>query len=339
VSTSHEYQGQGRRRKKRGKFSQASTRRPIVLYDQHGREWTAQVGVKTGMPTGSITPNFRAPWYPDQQFLKVNPDNSSELFIDYKSMLLRRSARMKDYHKGAIEWARDRKIAAPETLGEYTDQIKRGYGAPPKPIEPIAAAMQGNRYILGLTTRVDARLERFVVKPRNEEILGEYDFRDDGASHAGTASDEAAPMFATAGGRRARRTRQDDPPLTDEGDIDAFDELGGGDGGADGDQREDVDDGEGSDSDDAGDLGVEELLNELEEEVKDDQLEETFDAEASGGRRVPPAQAERAKRQAPRRPAAKTATKGGKPKLSAQKRQQIGERRTLADGALPAVSD
>jgi hypothetical protein len=46
-------------------------------------------------------------------------------------------------------------------------------GNPPLPWEPVAAAMQGNSYILGLSDTVDPRLEPFVRKQTREERLME----------------------------------------------------------------------------------------------------------------------------------------------------------------------
>jgi hypothetical protein len=321
----HSYQGGSRKRRKRGRFSQASTRRPIVLYDQHQREWTAQVGVKTGMPTGKIVPNFRAPWYPDQQYFRVNPENTAELFIDYKAMLLRRNARMKAYHQGASEWARDKKIPTPEKLGEYSEQIRRGYGGPPKPLEPVVAAIQGNRYILGLTDKVDKRLERFVTKPRNEEVLAEYDFSEGGED------DGAKPETSRARAVPAARRRRDVEPIIQDGDDSAFDDF---DGGA---------PGKAGEGDAGGEISVEELLAGIEDEAKADarqDLEDTVDSAARGGRRVPPRAADRAEKQAPRRPTASATRKGSgkKPTADAKKRQLAG-RRSLADGAQPVIGE
>jgi hypothetical protein len=267
------------------------------------------------MPTGLIVPNFRAPWYPDQQYLKVNPENTSELFIDYDAMILRRNARISEFHKLAVDFAHDKKLAVPTKKGEYSEELTRQLGGAPKPIQPVIAARQGNVFILGpdyaeahgLNYATDARLERYVTRARNEAILEEYDFAPE------RTFAEAKSHSAQASTPRPRVANEAAPEETDEtdtadDDVGAFDELG-----------------------DGTDANVESMLDELEDE---------FDAEAMGGKTVAPQTVDRAARQAPRRPGTKTATKGAKrPKTAAEKRRaaQRGNRPTLATGAAPVI--
>jgi hypothetical protein len=287
------------------------------MYDQHGREWNCQVGNKTGKPTGLLTPNFRAPWYPDQQYLKVNPDNTAEMYIDYDALLLRRNARLTEFHKIAVDFARDNKLAVPTRKGEYTEDLKRAVGGAPKPIQPIVAAMQGNVYILGEDYAeligkpyiVDPRLESYVVKQRNEAILDEFDFAPSGDSFGDVRSRNAKRAAELAANTESAKA-SDEPIDTLEDDLEAFAELGAGDEATE----------------------VDAMLEELEEE---------HDAEALGGRTVPPQKSDHVARQAPRRPGTKTAHKGAKhPRTAAEKRRaaQRGNRPTLATGAKPVIS-
>lgn len=316
---SHQFRGKARRRKKRGGWSQASTRRGIILYDQHGRQWSGQVSNKSGMPTGQIDPCFTAPWYPDQQYLRVNPDNQAELYIDYDAMLLRRRARLEEFHKLATEFAREKKLELPKK-GEYSEAITRAIGGMPKPIQPVAAAMQKNPYILGLTDRVDPRLERYVVKPRNEAILDEFDF------HPETAGD----FSATKARNEAAKVEKDEWLSSDETkadvDVEEFDGLTG------------------ADASDAFD--VEGALDDLDEE-KDDELDldEEHDQEAVGGRTIAARNAEKAQRQAPRRPGTKVARpkqgaarSGTSRAAKAAAHAQRTGRKTLANGGRPVIS-
>lgn len=320
--TSHQFRGKpARRQRKRGGFSQASTRRGITLYDQHGREWTAQVGLKSGRPTGQIEPNFIAPWYPDQQYLRVNPENTSELFIDYMAMLARRRARRDQYHKAAVDFAREKKLEEP-TLGQYPEAIRRSIGGSPKAIEPVVAAIQGNRYILGLTTVVDRRLERFVTVQRTDAIVEEFDFHDD---ESGDARSFASARAAAAKVRERVRDLPAEPTPEAEEDLNDLELLDGG-------TTEDT---------------VDELLDGLAtedlEDDDDEDLDETFDPEATGGKTVAPGNEERVARQAPRRPQSSAkrarhgANRGGG--TDAQKTVQRAGRKTLADGAAPVIAD
>lgn len=299
----HQYRGKGRRRKtKRGGFSQASTRRPITLYDQHGRQWSGQVSNKSGMPVGQVTPDFSAPWYPDVQYLRVNPDNQAELWIDYASLVARRRGRLNSYHKIAREYCREKKLPAPDK-GDYNETITRAIGAPPKPIQPAIAAMQGkNKWILGLSDKVDPRLERFVTRIQAVEVDEEFDFSDP----------ETSFEDAKRNTQQMIRGLAKPKPVAEE-DVDDIEDL------------KDIQLGEG------------------EEDTFLDELDDEHDQAGIGGHVVPPAKAERVQRQAPRRPGTKVAKKGktGAKKfgnLSAMKRAQRGNRPTLASGAAPVIS-
>jgi hypothetical protein len=299
VST-HQFRGRStRRQRRRAGFSQASTRRPITLYDQHGREWHASVGIKTGRPTGQIVQNFHAPWMPDQKYLKVNPENTSELFIDYDAMLNNRRVAHQEYHKLALDAARELKIDPPNR-GEYNESIiKMVRSKPPKPVEPIIAAMQENQWILGFTAVVDPRLERFVIKPRgdNSDILGEFDFRD--ASRSFADAKDANVSNVASGPQRAKGPT----PQPNEQTEEQIEE--------DGDAFTDFDAAAGEES------NVESMLADLEEE---------HDADAVGGKTVSPAKAARP-------------TPHSKRPSNKKKRAQQGNRPTLASGAQPVVGE
>lgn len=312
----HSYKGRrGRRSRRAGAFSQATYRRGITLHDQHGREWTATVGTKTGMPTGIIQPSFSAPWYPDHQYMRVNPDNTSELFIDYEALLLRRRARLADFHTLALDIARKKGIPLPVKVGEYSDELLGLLPGMPKPVQPVVAAMQGNEYILGLTDVVDERLRRY-VQPSRDALLAEaeaMDFRPRSFAEAKAANTksnvatptEGAPTFTSSAPAR----------VGTDADVDAFDDMGTG---------NEIEDGD-----------VENMLDALDEE---------FDHAAVGGRTIAPQKQERAARQAPRRSGAKVARKGTISREAAAKQRRAaakkaGRRPTLADGARPVIAE
>lgn len=271
------------------------------------------VDLKSGMPCGQIVPSFQAPFVPDQQYLIVNPDNTSELYIDYESLLRHRHMAMESYHKTAVRMARQRKIAAP-AKGEYSDELLEVIGNAPKPVEPVIAAMQNNVYILGpdyardrgIRYVVDTRLEKFTeVRTETDRLLEEYDFGS--APDYGTEGD-VERIDITPSGRAALET----DPETDLEDEEGLEEMDLGDG--------------------TDESSVDNMLNDLEDE---------FDGEAMGGRTVAPKNQDRAARQAPRRGnASAVRSRHGKARSQGgvTKSQREG-RPSLADGAAPVIGD
>ncbi len=332
MPSQHEFRGTSTRpRQKRRAFSQASTRRPMITYDQHGRMWHMQVGLKSGMPVGLITPGFGAPWQPDHQYLVVNVDNPSEMWIDYGSMLASRHAQREAFHKRALQWAAKNQRPAPRK-DDYSDELVGALGSPPRFIQPIVAAMQENAWILGMTFTEDARVSPYVQRSSAADtVLEEFDFR--------TESFAQAKERTAAATRAVRSLAGIDLSNPDEMDkaMEAFTAEGVG-----------SDDDEDAVDEDA-------LLDEITDETEpgaedddeeDDELEEAHDAEQLGGRRVPPQQAERAKGQAPRRGAfrgtAQTEAAADDKPLSKgtfkdQRAAQREGRATLASGATPAI--
>lgn len=165
-----------------GGGSQADLRRPQWMTDDHGRRWFADVEKRSGYPVGPIRPRFDAPWYPDQSALKIDPDDPSHIRIDYEALLAERQEAHALYHQRAVEEAASRQWPVPELGEPYRRELQLIIGKPPQPIEPVVAAMQGNKYILGLTTRVDPRLVEFIETPahKHEQMLRALpDFRDE----------------------------------------------------------------------------------------------------------------------------------------------------------------
>lgn len=164
-------------------WSQARTRRPQKYTDDHGRKWSASIELRSGDPTGVIQPNFRAPWYPDQSFLKQDVDDRSKLHIDYEGMLRSRLEAHEEYHRQAIEEATSRSWTISEKDGKpvYDQKLLQIIGPPPKAIEPVIAAMQGNSWILGFSDEVDERLVRFLPSRetrRQAQLANLPDFSD-----------------------------------------------------------------------------------------------------------------------------------------------------------------
>ena len=167
-------------------WSQAETRRPAIYRDQHGRQWAATVEKRSGYPVGTLqllsrTPEGQMPpWLPDQRYFVFSPDNQTHLTIDYPTLLRERTQAHAEYLKECASIATARDWPAP-VKGETIDhRIIAIVGKAPYPIEPVAAAMQGNRWILGLTDTVDPRLVEFVSQPtETDQLLADLpDFSD-----------------------------------------------------------------------------------------------------------------------------------------------------------------
>jgi hypothetical protein len=161
--------------------SQADQRRPHFMWDQHGRQWSCSVEIHSGMPTGLITNDFNAPWLPDQNALVVNPNDTSELWIDYGLMWRERMQALGAYHKLAVALCVDKGWPVP-TKGAYSNDIRRAINEPPKPLQPVKAAAQENPWILGFSDVVDARLYEYVVpiEDRDADLDDGEDYSPDG---------------------------------------------------------------------------------------------------------------------------------------------------------------
>ncbi len=162
-----------------GGYDQSSTRRPGTLTDQHGRKWSATIDKKSGYPVGVVQPQgWRGPWMPNQGFFRFKEDAPNVFDIDYAAILNQRL----EAHES---WAAQFRQAALVRGWNPDDNSKSAnitelVGTKPLPVEPIVACMQGNRWMLGLTDKVDQRLEPFVRKrtDRIGRIIAEMDFSD-----------------------------------------------------------------------------------------------------------------------------------------------------------------
>lgn len=325
----HTFTGQptGVPQKKQG-WSQATNRRLITLWDQHGRQWWAAVEIRSGMPTGMIEPkDFRAPWLPDQQYLVVNSEDASELYIDYRRMAADRKASEDEYHRAALQLAGDKKWPMPKR-GDYPSEILEALGRPPKSVRLVVATWQGNPWMLGESDVADPRLAVMVEReaPPQQLRAEDWDAEDFGpdsyAALAKELGEEAEPVA------RAAWSANDEAKFGDRAEDKAFledeqseDEQS---------ESETTEAAAGAENDESDDDGIMGALNVGDENDLDDE----YDAEAVGGKTVNPKKAERVARQAPRRPGA-TAKKGRGGVRGAVDPKKRG--RSLADGATPVI--
>ena len=325
-------------------FTQASTRHIVHSFDQHGRQWSWEGDNKSGMPTSILSPLFSAPFIPDNQFILVNPDNTSECYVDYPAMYRERAERLREHHRQAVAYAVKHKQPVP-AMGQYSDEITETVGAAPEALELVAAAAQENPWVLGFSDVPDPRLVPFLKQASTAiaEIMDTFDFAP--ASYARATAGEAVP------GRREKPKRFTSfASLAELQDAAGVDETGAPVAGAAPSLEaidEEVEGGfESIESTLAAPVGAEPST------ADDDALfdiEDDEDAEALGGRTVDPKKSAIVARQAPMRPTqTAVARKRGRevgttaakrPGPKATKAFDHESRPSMADGAMPYIPD
>lgn len=338
----HQFNGTGRRApQQHRRFSQASLRRGLRSYDQHGRPWYVETEIRSGMPTGRWQPEFQAPWYPDQKYFVINTENTAEMYINYPLMRADRRSANAEYHHEAVKLAAEKEWAIPVYGRPYPQEIINSLGNPPQPIQPIVAAEQENPWIMGWSSRPDSRLVPFMPRRRKALTIEEegYDFSE-ATYHAAAAAVDAPrasgkPRTAKSLAELLSLVEPDGPerPLTPPSTADVvaeFDEPDIGDSETHDTRLVDEEDGVAAFDAGGGDEAFEKLLD----------LEEEIDPEGTGGKKVEVKTGPKAER-AERRPFPKTDR--AKPRRDGSappaKPTSKGERRTIAQGARPVVAD
>lgn len=140
-------------------ISQAEQRRFQVFADQHNRDWGAPIDIRTGHAVGPFSPRFKAPWYPDSQFIRHDPNDQRKIIIDYYAIVTERDDAMGEYEMNRLRAAQSLYGAAfTSMLGKtpYDDppELVNKVGAPPMSRHFPAAAQEGNQWILGFSEKV-----------------------------------------------------------------------------------------------------------------------------------------------------------------------------------------
>jgi hypothetical protein len=132
------------------------------MRDQHGRLFQCVVDTRTGTPIGNGPQplGWRAPWIPSQEWARYSADDPFTFRWDYDGMLADRIAAHEVYEQQYTDFCTRHgwDPADPAKQGQVVSVI----GVRPQPIELIVAAMQGNKYLLGLTPTVDTRVLPFL---------------------------------------------------------------------------------------------------------------------------------------------------------------------------------
>lgn len=160
--------------------NQADQRRSASCRDQHGRLWSGPVEMKTGHFCAQPTPDgWTAPLMPEGPYVKIRP-NTAELAIeiDYTGWLT-------DLRAAHREWEQNLRRFAQAMYGDAMAQqvetpsaaLLAEAGPKPFPLEPVIAASQGNKWILGLSPVDTKGVGKYL--PKKADDLSAYDFADD----------------------------------------------------------------------------------------------------------------------------------------------------------------
>lgn len=175
--------------------SQAGSRISAIVRDQHGRRYGVSIEKETMHITGPLQPLFQAPWLPDFKYFKPVPEEPTRVWIDYGQ------AEQDVYASQAEYRARTRQAAlqmykseAPRMLKDPPPELLQIVGPPPSPVEPIQAAMAGNKWILGFSKAMPAwAAELEIFQAKVEEPLARLRKRYPDADEEGDSSTDVGP--------------------------------------------------------------------------------------------------------------------------------------------------
>lgn len=130
-------------------------KRAYAIYtDQHGRAWGAVIENKTGDPAGPMEPQFSAPLRPMDKYITVNSARR-QVVIRYADVIRDIEEANADWDLALREYARKNYgTKAPEAIANPPADLLDLVGPRPKERrEPWEAAMQGNKWVLGLAPK------------------------------------------------------------------------------------------------------------------------------------------------------------------------------------------
>lgn len=131
---------------------QRAKRAYAIYTDQHGRAWGAPIENKTGDPCGNFEPQFSAPLRLEDKYIAFNSR--------MRRITIRYADKIRDLVEAQNEWDTQMRAYARK---EYGDKAGEAMKNPPPGLldlvgpkpherrEPIEAAMQGNKWVLGLS--------------------------------------------------------------------------------------------------------------------------------------------------------------------------------------------
>lgn len=202
-------------------WSQAKQREFMDYFDQHDRHWTGWGDVKAKLhPTGTMKPEFDAPWYPDQRYARFGAKNPNRFEWDYEAMLADAKLGETRYRELLFQAADHFNVPNFDPdAGEATAQMKRDIGRPPFPSDPIRAAIAGNGYILGMRefdpskpgdVKLRAALDQFTVNLGTPDLEALAEFADEYADEPEESKPaKRRPGRPTNAERAARAAQQE----------------------------------------------------------------------------------------------------------------------------------
>lgn len=133
-------------------LAQWERRRNHTMSDQHGRKWETTLDFIANGPCGPINPKgWSAPLSVHTKYLKFQPEDASNLLIEYDRWIEDTENAWKDYdtrlYNDAIMLFG---AQGPKAYREKSPELVRHTGPSPEPVELIKAARAGNKWVLGL---------------------------------------------------------------------------------------------------------------------------------------------------------------------------------------------
>lgn len=149
-------------------------KRSYAIYtDQHGRVWGANIENKTGDPCGNLEPQFAAPVRPMDKYITVN-SRRRQVVIRYAEIIQDIVEAEQEWDSALRDHARKAYgMKAHEAIQNPPPDLLDIVGPRPKERrEPWEAAMQGNKWVLGLSpNKPDWATEFFPDAPKVRETF------------------------------------------------------------------------------------------------------------------------------------------------------------------------
>jgi hypothetical protein len=148
--------------------------------DQHGRKWFGSIEIRSGYPI-RVTPQFESPLRVPPRYMAYDPNEPNLITIDYErwvSDLEAAHQRWEDQlRKGAIKFYAEK---APEAIKNPPAVLLDAVGTKPQPVEPILAALSGNKWVLGLSPNKPQWADTYFATPapRPETFADEMPMED-----------------------------------------------------------------------------------------------------------------------------------------------------------------
>jgi len=132
--------------------SQPGQRRYARFRDQHGRVWGATIEVRSNGRVGDARPEFDAPIYPPDKYIKAHPDDPFAILIDYDEWESDSRRATKEYEETVREWAVKLGLSGQihDAITNPPPEIRDLAGPPPTVTDPVViqAARAGNSWVL-----------------------------------------------------------------------------------------------------------------------------------------------------------------------------------------------